>query len=74
MSNLERNYSRGREVRTALHRVAESIFGIRIARDGDIRPQRPAMVPWVSAGMIVCQEAPEKTSRSKIDTSLVMAA
>ena len=76
MSNLERNSNRLREVRTALRRIDAGTFGICVDCGEYINPKRLAAVPWASS-CIACQEAADreqKTSRSEIDTSLVMAA
>jgi DnaK suppressor protein len=76
MSNLERNSNRLREVRTALRRIDAGTFGICIDCEGNINPARLAAVPWASS-CIVCQEAADrgqKTRRSEVGTSLVMAA
>jgi DnaK suppressor protein len=75
MSNLERNSNRLREVRTALRRIDAGTFGICVGCDENINPKRLAAVPWASS-CIVCQEAADrgqKTLRSGLDTSLVMA-
>ena len=76
ISNLERNSSRLREVRTALRSFDAGTFGICVDCGENINPKRLAAVPWASS-CIACQEAADreqKTSRSEIDTSLVMAA
>jgi DnaK suppressor protein len=76
ISNLERNFSRLREVRTALRSFDAGTFGICVDCGENINPKRLAAVPWASS-CIACQEAADreqKTSRSEIDTSLVMAA
>src|ERR1700724_2231905 len=76
ISNLERNSNRLREVRTALRRINAGTFGICVDCEENINPKRLAAVPW-ALSCIVCQEAADreqKTSRSEIDTSLVMAA
>jgi RNA polymerase-binding transcription factor len=76
MSNLERNSNRLREVRTALRRIEAGTFGICVDCEENINPKRLAAVPWASS-CIVCQEATDrvqKTRRSEIDASLLMAA
>ena len=76
ISNLERNCSRLREVRTALRGFDAGTFGICVDCEEIINPKRLAAVPWASS-CIACQEAADreqKTSRSELDTSLVMAA
>jgi len=76
MSNLERNSNRLREVQAALRRIDRGTFGICIDCEENINPKRLAAVPWASS-CIVCQEAADreqKTPRSEIDTSLVIAA
>jgi DnaK suppressor protein len=76
IGSLERNFSRLREVRTALHSFDAGTFGICVDCGENINPKRLAAVPWASS-CIACQEAADrgqKTSRSGLDTSLVMAA
>jgi DnaK suppressor protein len=76
ISNLERNFTRLREVRTALRSFDVGTFGICVDCGENINPKRLAAVPWASS-CIACQEAADreqKTSSSEIDTSLVMAA
>jgi len=76
ISNLERNSSRLREVRSALRSFDAGTFGICVDCGEIINPKRLAAVPWASS-CIACQEAADrgqKTSRSELDTSLVMAA
>jgi DnaK suppressor protein len=76
ISNLERNSNRLREVRTALRRIDAGTFGICVGCEENINPKRLAAVPWASS-CIVCQQAADrgqKTPRSEIDTSLLMAA
>jgi DnaK suppressor protein len=76
ISSLELNSSRLREVRAALRSFDAGTFGICVDCEENINPKRLAAVPWASS-CIACQEAADreqKTSRSEIDTSLVMAA
>ena len=76
ISNLERNFSRLREVRTALRSFDAGTFGICVDCGENINPKRLAAVPWASS-CIDCQEAADrgqKTSRSEIGTPVVMAA
>ena len=76
ISNLERNFSRLREVRTALRSFDAGTFGICVDCGENINPKRLAAVPWASS-CIACQEAADrgqKTSRSEIGTPVVMAA
>ena len=76
ISNLELNSSRLREVRIALRSFDAGTFGICVDCGENINPKRLAAVPWASS-CIACQEAADrgqKTSRSELDTSLVMAA
>jgi DnaK suppressor protein len=76
MSNLERESSRLREVRAALHRMDADRFGICGECEEDINPKRLVAIPW-AALCIVCQEAADqdqKTSLSEALTSFVAAA
>ena len=75
IDNLERQSNRLREVRAALRRIDAGTFGICVGCEETINPKRLAAVPWASS-CIVCQEAADrgqKTLRSGLDTSLVMA-
>ena len=76
ISNLERNSSRLREVRTALRSFDAGTFGICVDCETHINPRRLAAIPWASF-CIVCQEAADREQnmpQSIIDTALVMAA
>lgn len=75
MGNLERNSSRLREVRQALHRIDAGTFGVCVECDGNIKPKRLAAVPWAAA-CIVCQEAEDRGQRTRhgeLEESLAMA-
>src|SRR5258706_3336219 len=76
LSNLERNSSRLREVRTALRCIDAGTFGICANCEENINPRRLAAVPWASF-CIACQEAADRGQempQSEIDTALVLAA
>ena len=76
ISNLERNSSRLREVRTALRSFDAGTFGICVDCEEKINLKRLAAVPWASS-CITCQETADrwqKTPWGEINTSLVMAA
>src|ERR1700674_3915664 len=75
LRDLERSSDRLREVRVALRHIDAGTFGICVGCEENINRKRLAAVPWASF-CIVCQEAADrgqKTLRSGIDTSLVMA-
>jgi DnaK suppressor protein len=76
VSNLERNTSRLRELRSALLRLDSGTFGICVNCEEPISAKRLAAIPWASS-CIVCQEAADreqKTPADEIDPSFVMAA
>src|ERR1700693_2306091 len=71
ISSLERNFSRLREVRTALRSFDAGTFGICVDCGENINPKRLAAVPWASS-CIVCQEAADRgqnTPPRVIDTA-----
>ena len=70
---LERNSGWLREVRSARHRLASREFGICVACDEDISPQRLTAVPW-AARCMGCQEALEReTTETESGLSLLAA-
>jgi RNA polymerase-binding transcription factor DksA len=73
MSNLEHNSNGLCNVRTARRRIDAPTIGAWVGYEEKINPKRLAAIPWASS-CIVCQEAVEKTPRSEIDITLVMAA
>jgi DnaK suppressor protein len=54
--NLDREFNQLRQVRAALRRIEEGIFGICQRCDEEIHPKRLAAVPW-APNCIRCQEA-----------------
>ena len=72
MSNLELNSNGLCDLRTTRRRADARAIGAWVGCEEKINPERLA-VPWASF-CIVCQEAVEKTPRSEIDITLVIAA
>ncbi len=60
IGKLERDLSRMREVRAALHRIDFGDYGICTGCDQAINPKRLAAVPWANT-CIACQEYAETT-------------
>ncbi|SRR5579862_4190789 len=76
VSNLERNANQLRDVRAALQRMDDGIFGICTRCEEDIRPKRLAAIPWASF-CIACQEAADRQVSAPpagIEPSFVIAA
>lgn len=74
--NMERNFSRLREVQAALRRMGAGKFGVCACCEGDINPKRLAAVPWARY-CIVCQVAADReqsTPGNEIETSLALAS
>lgn len=57
--NLDRESGLLRNVRSALHRIADGSYGVCIHCDEDISPRRLAAVPWTPL-CIRCQEAADR--------------
>ena len=76
MNHLERNSMRMREVRAALQRMKDGVFGVCVECENTINLKRLAAVPW-AATCIPCQEARERAQQDsgvESDASLVEAA
>jgi DnaK suppressor protein len=75
VGNLERNFSRLREVTAALRRLDAGTFGVCGSCEEEITPKRLAAVPWASF-CIVCQEAADNERSApplETDESLLAA-
>lgn len=57
--NLDRESGHLRNVRSALHRIADGSYGVCVHCDEDISPRRLAAVPWTPL-CIRCQEAADR--------------
>jgi DnaK suppressor protein len=76
IGNLERDYNVLRDVNAALRRIDVHTFGICLDCEEEINPKRLTAIPWTRS-CIACQEAADgshKTTRTGIDTSLIVAA
>ena len=73
--NLDREYNLLRNVRGALRRMDEGVFGICAHCEEDISPKRLAAVPW-TAYCIECQELADRAGdgNEAFDDVLVNAA
>src|SRR5437660_3277530 len=74
--NLDRESNLLRNVRAALHRIDEGMFGICLHCEEDISPKRLNAVPWTPY-CIACQEAADKAQEDgseDFDELLVNAA
>jgi DnaK suppressor protein len=68
-NNLERNSNRLREVRDALARLDEGVFGVCVDCEANINLKRLIAVPWAST-CIACQE---KAERAAAESGSVMS-
>ena len=76
MNHLERNSKRLRDVRSALRRMDDGVFGLCVDCEEAISAKRLLVLPW-AATCIVCQEAAEREeelSGNAVDRSLEEAA
>src|SRR6202008_5113714 len=75
--NLDRESNLLRNVRAALHRMDEGIFGVCLHCEEDISPKRLAAVPWTPY-CIQCQEVADRNQNGdgseSLDDLLVSAA
>src|SRR5438094_3593138 len=75
--NLDRESNLLRNVRAALHRIDEGMFGICLHCEEDISPKRLAAVPWTPF-CIQCQEMSDRNQSGdgseSLDEILVNAA
>ena len=65
--NLDRESNLLRNVRAALHRIDEGMFGICLHCEEDISPKRLNAVPWAPY-CIACQEIADKNQEEGVET------
>jgi DnaK suppressor protein len=65
--NLDRESNLLRNVRAALHRIDEGMFGICLHCEEDISPKRLNAVPWAPY-CIACQEIADKNQEEGIES------
>jgi DnaK suppressor protein len=76
MNSMERNSNQLREVKMALRRMEEGMFGVCVGCGKDMNAKRLAAIPWASF-CVVCQEAEDRTRKAlpdEIDTTFAIAA
>ena len=73
IDNIQRDFSRLREVQAALRRIDTGAFGVCVDCGEDIVRKRLAAVPWTRS-CIACQEAADRECGHSIGKSLVYVA
>jgi DnaK suppressor protein len=68
IGNVDRQTTLLRQVKTALLRIREDVFGICIDCDSPISPKRLTAVPW-AARCIQCQEIADREGQQSEDSS-----
>jgi DnaK suppressor protein len=63
LRNLDRDSNMLRQIRRALSRIANGIYGLCLHCEEDILPKRMAAVPWAA----YCVKCQEKIDRSEIE-------